>query len=65
MFNAWLKRQTGLTLYDFRVLDMYGDSENELRGLFHMWMEEEHPVPKKITEAIEAAANEGFELFIM
>lgn len=65
MFNAWLRDQTGLSLYDFRVLDMYGDSEKEVRDFFHMWIEEVHPVPQKITEAIEDAAGEGFELFIV
>ena len=64
-FNAWLRRYTGLSLYDFRVLDKDGNSEKEVRDLFHAWLEDYKPIPSVVTKAIEAAANEGFDVFLM
>jgi len=62
MFNAWLKRETGLSLYDFRVLDIYGNSEKEVKDFFNYWIESIDPIPAVITKAIEAAAEYGFDV---
>ena len=63
-FNTWLRRQTGLSLYDFRVLDMDGTSEKEVRDLFCAWLEDYKPIPSIVTQAIEEAADEGFDVFL-
>ena len=63
-FGAWLREETGLSLYDFRVLDLDGTSEKEVRDLFNAWLEERNPTPQYITRAIESAANEGFDVFV-
>ena len=63
-FNEWLHDQTGLTLHDFRVLDMDGTSEKEVRDFFCSWLEEYKPIPAVVIEAIEAAADEGFDVFL-
>lgn len=63
-FNTWLRDYTGLTLYDFRVLDLDGTSEKQVRDLFCAWLEDYNPIPSVITEAIEMAADEGFDVFI-
>lgn len=61
-FSAWLRDYTGLSLYDFRVLDMGGTSEKEIRDLFKAWLEDRRPTPEYITKAIDAAAAEGFDV---
>ena len=63
-FNAWLRKQTGLSLYDFRVLDLDGTSEKQVRDLFCAWLEDYKPIPAIVTQAIEAAADEGFDVFL-
>lgn len=63
-FNEWLRQQTGLSLYDFRVLDIDGTSEKQVRDFFNAWLEDYKPIPKIVTKAIEAAAGEGFDVFI-
>ena len=61
-FTAWLRDYTGLSLYDFRALDMAGTAEKELRDLFRAWIEDRRPVPQLISDAIEAAADYGFDV---
>ena len=63
-FTAWIIRETGLSLYDFRVLDIDGTSEKQVRDLFTQWLEEEDPIPSIVSEAIEAAADEGFDVCV-
>ena len=63
-FNEWLRKNTGLSLYDFRVLDIDGTSEKLVRDLFCSWLEDYKPTPAVVTEAIETAANEGFDVFL-
>lgn len=63
-FINWLRQYTGLTLYDFRVLDMDGTNEREVRNLFCAWLEDYHPIPTVITKAIEAAADDGFDVLL-
>ena len=63
-FTAWLRDYTGLSLYDFRVLDLDGTSEKQVRDLFNAWLEDYRPAPRIVTEAIEAAADEGFDVFM-
>jgi hypothetical protein len=63
-FRQWLRYETGLSLYDFRVLDLDNTSEKHVRDLFHQWLEEIDPIPAVVTKAIEAAADEGFDVFL-
>lgn len=63
-FRSWIRWYTGLTLYDFRVLDRDGTSEKEVRDLFHEWLEDVDPVPVLITKAIDDAMEEGFDVLI-
>ena len=61
-FTTWLRQQTGLSLYDFRVLDRDGTAEKEVRDLFSQWLEDARPVSTLITEAIIDAAQEDFDV---
>ena len=61
-FNAWLRDFTGLSLYDFRVLDLDGTSEQEVCDLFHKWVEFCKPSADAVKKAIEAAECEGFDV---
>ena len=60
-FRYWIQDYTGLTLYDFRVLDN-GTSECEVKDLFHACLEDKAPTPQTINKAIEDALSEGFEV---
>ena len=67
MFNSWLRSETGLSLYDFRVLpvyDLFGydNSGKEVKELFNQWCESVNPIPAEVTKAIEAAAEFGFDV---
>lgn len=64
-FKEFIREYTGLTLYDFRVLDMDGSSEKEVRDIFRMWLEDYRPTKEKIADAIEAAAYEGFDVSVV
>ena len=61
-FSQWIRDYTGLTLYDFRVLDLDGTSEKQVRELFAAWIEDARPVPSLITQAMIDAAAQGFEI---
>lgn len=63
-FTDFIRAYTGLTLYDFRVLDLYGDSEKEVRDLFQLWVDEQKPIPSLITDAMIKAADYGFDVGI-
>ena len=63
-FKDWVRFYTGLSLHDFRALSIYGNTEKEVRDLFNSWLEEYDPGPTFVTRAIEAAADEGFDVFI-
>ena len=72
-FAAWIVRETGLSLYDFRVLDRDGDSQREVRELFNQWLEECGAndfyrefgiIHNSVHEAMEDAMDEGFDLTI-
>lgn len=63
-FNTWLKQQTGLSLYDFRVLDLDETSEKQVQDLFNVWIEKCCPTPQFIATAIKTAADEGFKISI-
>ena len=61
-FNTWIKLETGLSLYDFCVLDLDGTAERQVKDLFNQWLEECNPTPAIITEVIYFAAQEGFNV---
>lgn len=72
-FAAWIIRETGLSLYDFRVLDRDGDSQREVRELFNQWFEESGAerlfrefgkLSDSVREAIADAMDEGFDVTI-
>lgn len=60
VFSSWLVRQTGLTLYDFRVLDLDDTSEEMVGLLFLEWTLTENPRGECIDRAIADMAHEGF-----
>ena len=61
MFEKWLSNVIGLSLFDMYLLKA---SNADVRSLFESWIEEDCPVSYKITEAIEAAAVYGFDVFV-
>ena len=63
-FGGWARDYTGLSLYDFRVLDTNDTSENQVQEIFDIWLDYYKPTQDEITEAIKAAAHEGFDIHI-
>jgi len=70
-FAAWIIRETGLSLYDFRVLDRDGDSQREVKELFNQWAEESGAmdfyrefgvIHNSVHKAMEDAMHEGFNV---
>lgn len=61
-FRGWLVNYTGLSLHDFRVLDLEGESAQVVRGLFAKWLEDSKPTPSMIMDALAAAKGEGFDM---
>lgn len=61
-FRSWLVNYTGLTRYDFRVLDLEGESAPTVRNLFKKWAADERPTQEQLTDAINAANVEGFDV---
>lgn len=61
-FVCWLRDYTGLSLYDFRVLDLDDTSETDVNKLYREWVEDEHPTDEQKADAIKRCADEGFEI---
>ena len=61
-FPAWLKEYTGLSLYDFRVLDTDNTSERYINEFYCKWAKDEHPTDEQQASAIKRCADEGFEI---
>lgn len=61
-FAAWIIRETGLSLYDFRVLDRDGKSEAEVQEFFTKWLEEVKPNKILVNQAVMDAMDEGFDV---
>ena len=59
-FSTWIYRQTGLKLYDFRVLDDDGTSAEWVKKLFDSWKKTARP--DAIARAVKDAADEGFSV---
>lgn len=61
-FTTWIKKMTGLSLYDFRVLDMDGTANQQIKELFTQWITEYSLTLSTIQKAVEAIKEEGFDL---
>ena len=61
-FVCWLRDYTGLSLYDFRVLDINSTSETEIKELYCEWVKDEHPTDEQKANAIKRCNDEGFEI---
>lgn len=59
-FSSWIIWYTGLSLYDFRVLDLEGTSEMEVRSLFGLWAKDLRPSKEALLKAIDDMEREGF-----
>lgn len=61
-FSSWIIWYTGLSLYDFRVLDVDGTSEKEVRSLFGLWVKDLRPSKETTLKAIDDMEREGFAI---
>ena len=61
-FVCWLRDYTGLSLYDFRVLDLDDTSETDVNKLYREWVKDEHPTDEQKAHAIKRCNDEGFEI---